>query len=307
MPRAAIGEVSAVHEVTRDGRAQVAVVFADVSGSSQLYAERGDTVAFNMVSRCLHVLEQQVDRYRGRVFKRAGDAVLAVFDDVEAAVRAGAGMQQAMEASEGALSGKSIHVHVGISRGTAVLDAGDVYGDMVNVAARLVALAAADEVVISSAVYDALPPDMRASVRLIDRLVLKGRPASEPIYQYLWKQDDTTMAVPSPAQGIPTTLHVTGAGKTFVVHPNHPILRIGRASDNDIAIDADVVSRHHAEIAMRGRNFLLIDRSTNGTYLDIDGGGSFRVIRDELTLTGAGTILVGSKEVAPIRFDVRDV
>jgi len=232
--------------------------------------------------------------------------VLAVFDDAVAAVRAAAGMQQAVEASDNAPGAENIHVRVGISHGMAVLNAGDVYGDMVNVAARLVALAAADEVVISEAVYNMLPSDMRATVRLIDRLVLKGRPASEPIYEYLWKQDDATMAVPLSLQGVPTTLHVTGAGKTFVVHPNRPKLRIGRAGDNDIPIDADVVSRYHAEIAMRGRNFLLIDRSTNGTHVDLDGNGSFRIIRDELTLTGAGTILVGSKEVAPVRFVVRD-
>jgi adenylate cyclase len=282
----------------------VSVVFADVSGSSQLYAERGDTVAFSTVSRCLDILESQVSQRAGRVFKRAGDAVLAVFDDVEAAVRAAAGMHQAMEALDSAPGAEGTHVRVGISYGMAVLDAGDVYGDMVNVAARLVALAAADEVVISGAVYDALPPDMRAAVRLIDRLVLKGRPSSEPIYEYLWKQGDATMVVPLPQRGNPTTLHVTGAGKSFVVHPNRPKLRIGRESDSDITIDADVVSRHHAEIAMRGRNFLLIDRSTNGTYVDIDGSGSFRIIRDELTLAASGCILVGSRDVLPIRFQV---
>jgi len=143
---------------------------------------------------------------------------------------------------------------------------------------------------------------MRVTVRLIDRLVLKGRPASEPIYEYLWKQDDATMAVPLPPQNSPATLHVAGTGKTFILFPNRPKLRIGRAADNDITIDDDVVSRYHAEIAMRGRNFLVIDRSTNGTYVDIEGSGSFRIIRDELTLSGAGNIFVGSKEVTPIRF-----
>jgi len=68
-------------EDVRDGRTLVTVLFADVSGSSQLYAERGDTVAFGMVSRCLEVLERQVDRHQGRVFKHAGDAVLAMFQN----------------------------------------------------------------------------------------------------------------------------------------------------------------------------------------------------------------------------------
>ncbi len=286
---------------SRDVRLPVAVVFADVSGSSLLYAEQGDTVAFNIVSRCLDVLEVHVKQHAGRVVKRVGDAVLAVFDDATAAVCASASMQQAMEVS-GNAAGICTHVRIGISHGTAVLDAGDVYGDMVNVAARLVALAGVDEIVISGAVYDALPLDMRGSARLIDRLVLKGRPSSEPIYEYLWKRDDATMAVPAPQEGSPTILRVAAAGKNLVVHSNRPKLRIGRASDNDIVIDADVVSRHHAEITMRGRNFLLIDRSTNGTYVDIDGSGSFRVIRDEITLTGDGTILVGSREVPSIRF-----
>jgi len=110
------------------------------------------------------------------------------------------------------------------------------------------------------------------------------------------------MTTSRPQHSASTALHVDGAGKTFVIFPNRPKLRIGRAGDNDITIDDDVVSRRHAEIAMRGRNFLLIDRSTNGTFVDIDGAGSFRVIRDELSLTANGSILVGSRDVPPIRF-----
>jgi adenylate cyclase len=288
-----------------DDPSLVSVLFADVSGSSQMYAERGDAAAFAVMSRCLDLLEEQVRRQQGRVIKRAGDAVLAVFDDAVGAVLAAEGMQQALQSSDCSLRGEGVHVRAGISRGTAVQDAGDIYGDIVNVAARLVSLAGVDEIFLSGEVRDALPPPMRDLARLIDSPVLRGRPYQVPVYEYLWEREDTTAVQQAPA-AFPATavLEVECGAQRFVVDPEHPKLTIGRDPSNDISIPQDVVSRHHATISLRGNQFLVVDRSTNGTYIRTDHGDSFRVLRDELTLAGGGQIFAGSEAVPPIRYRV---
>jgi hypothetical protein len=235
-----------------------------------------------------------------------GDAVLAAFDAAVPAIQAAAGMQWALEAPECKLRAEGLHVRVGIASGTAVLDAGDVYGDVVNVAARLVSLAGADEIFLGGETYDALTPELRESVRLIDQLALRGRPDWVLVYEYLWKRENTTVGASDRTQrGGLTTIELSYGPQGFVLGADRPKLTIGRDADNDIAIAHDVVSRHHAQVVLRGDRFLLVDRSTNGTYVITDRGDSIRVSRDELVLLGSGRILPGRKTLQPIRYRVR--
>ncbi len=287
---------------SRDPKSELTILFADISGSSLMYAVRGDTVAFNLTTSCLNLMEEEVKKRGGRVFKRVGDAVLAVFDDAGAAVRAAEGIQLALDDPECTLRREGVHVRAGISSGTAVLDAGDVYGDVVNVAARLVAHAGADEIFLSGRAYEALPAELRTSVRLIDQVVLRGRPSWVLVYQYLWTQEDMTVPIGVRTR-VPTgALEVTYGAQLFVVGPERPKLRIGRALDNEIAIDEEFVSRYHAQITLRGDKFFLNDSSTNGTYVRTDGGDALRVSREEVTLSGGGNILSGSEEAQAIRY-----
>ena len=134
--------------------APITVIFADISGSTMLCAVRGDETAYKLVSSCLNTLEAEVRRFDGRVIKRVGDAILAVFDAAEPAVHAAHAMQVALEAPDSEVHAEGVRVRVGIATGTAVLDAGDIYGDVVNVAARLTSLAGADEVFMAGETYD---------------------------------------------------------------------------------------------------------------------------------------------------------
>jgi len=104
--------------------APITVIFADISGSTMLCAVRGDETAYKLVSTCLTILEAEVQRFGGRVIKRVGDAILAVFDSAEPAVHAAQSMQIALEAPGSEVHAEGVRVRVGIATGTAVLDAG---------------------------------------------------------------------------------------------------------------------------------------------------------------------------------------
>ena len=282
--------------------APLSVLFADISGSSLLCAERGDAVAFSITSKCLDLLESEARFAGARLVKRAGDAIIAVFATPQASVEAAAGMQRAISAS--ALRRDGVHVRVAISRGTAVLTAGDVFGDVVNVAARLVSIAGADEIILSGDAYVNLPGGLRDSTRLIDQQVLYGRPAEVQVYEYLWERGDTTVGARFEPTGAPARLEILCGSQSLIIDAGRPKVTIGRAADNDITIRDEVVSRYHASILLRGNQFLLADRSTNGTYVQADCGEALRVVRDELTLSGSGRILVGSDAVRPIHYRV---
>ncbi len=282
----------------------LAVLFADISDSSLLYAMRGDSVAFALSTKCIDVMIAEIRRAGGRVVKRIGDGLLATFKQADASVRAASGIQQALDDRSSVLSQEGLHVRIGISAGRAVLRDDDVFGDVVNVAARLETHAGPGEIVLSSAVYEALPADLRRWARLMDPVVLRGRPSLVSVYRYIWKQDDATATAELDVRRPVTTLLVTYGERQLVVDATRPKLRIGRATDNDISIDNNLVSRYHADIGLRGARFYLCDSSANGTYVEAEGSELVRVTREDFVLIGNGSIWPGSQKVVPIRYAV---
>ena len=282
----------------------VTVLFADISGSTLMYAIRGDEVASKLTLTCLALLEDQVRLYEGRVVKRVGDGILATFETAQAAVGSAVGMQSALAAPDCPVQGEGVLIRVGIATGNAVFEGGDVYGDIVNVAARLVSQSGADEIFLEGETRERLSSEMRENTRLIDQLALRGRPDWVRVYQYLWKQEGVTISAGEYFRGCAATLEIRYGSQTFALGPARPRLAIGRDPDNDIIIEDEVVSRRHAEVVLRGDKFLVVDRSTNGTYVCTDGGDTVRLSREEITLVGAGRILPGRQTIEPLLYRV---
>src|SRR5918999_5188674 len=170
-------------------RRQVTVLFADLSGYTA-FAERMDPEAVKtLVDRALMRLGQEVERYGGTVDKYIGDNVMAIFgapvaheDDAERAVRAGLGMQAAMEEiNDGLPSGVHFDLRVGVNTGEVLAGAvGASYtvsGDTVNVAARLQSAARPGSVTVGERTMRATSGAVRYDK--LEPLALKGK--SEPV------------------------------------------------------------------------------------------------------------------------------
>ena len=80
----------------------------------------------------------------------------------------------------------------------------------------------------------------------------------------------------------------------FLLDARRPVIRIGRDQSSDLQIGDSRASRKHAEIELRGDKFVLIDRSSNGTFVAIEGEKEFILSREEAVLRGKGHIALGS-------------
>src|SRR2546422_9119417 len=98
---------------------QSTVLFADVSGSTQLYQAAGDTTAHGAISGCLELMRKAVEAARGRVVKTIGDEVMALFPSADAAVAAAATMLGAVDALP-AGRGSKLGPRVGLQAGPGV-------------------------------------------------------------------------------------------------------------------------------------------------------------------------------------------
>jgi len=157
------------------GDRELAILFTDLVDFSDWVLEAGDERAVELVRAVGQAVEGAVRAHGGRVVKRLGDGVMAVFDDPAAAVRAGC--EAAGAAGELHAPGLRAGVHIGRPRKLG----GDYFGVDVNVAARVAAAAGGGEVLVSDAVRERLDPEQIATRRRW-RFKPKGAPKGLQAY-----------------------------------------------------------------------------------------------------------------------------
>ena len=134
-------------------RRLAAILAADVVGYSRMMqADEGGTLAA-LKSRRTEILKPLVSKHHGRIIKVMGDRVLVEFSSAVEAVSCAVALQEAMAvANEGAEDYRRVVLRVGINLGDVMVEGSDLYGDGVNIAARLEAMAEPGSVVVSEKV-----------------------------------------------------------------------------------------------------------------------------------------------------------
>src|SRR5260221_12081714 len=118
----------------------IAVLFADITGSTRLYERLGNARALECVGLCLNIMRESALGCGGRVVQTIGDEVLCVFPTALAATQAAIEMQSRVGMQEPG-SRQRLQIHIGRQFGPGLEAGQDVFGDSVNVAARMVKLA----------------------------------------------------------------------------------------------------------------------------------------------------------------------
>ena len=279
-----------------DKPVNLAVLFADISGSTRLYEMLGNVLAADCVALLLSIMRGSVLGCGGRVVQTIGDEVLCVFPTALAATQAAVEMQSRVEMQE-PVSGQRLQIHVGLQFGPVLEKGQDIFGDCVNVAARMVKLAQPSQIIAGGECAMALGESMKAQTRALDRLQIKGRQLEVDVYEVLWRQgeDMTYMASrpPGPPGETKVQLRLRHNGKEVIAGPGREQIRLGRESSSDVVIADRKASRDHARIERRRDKFVLIDVSSNGTFVTFHGEPEMAVKREEVLLHGHGSISFG--------------
>lgn len=286
------------------------VLFADISGSSRLFMRHGDEAAHRMIARCLDGMVKAAIPFEGRLVKTIGDEVMVVFPDLARSVKAAYAMQEWV--SDERNSGWPVAVRVGFHFGSVVVNkAGDVYGDAVNVAARCVAAAKAGQVVTTERSSHSLPELFKADARVLDRTAIHGRHGALAFVELVWRDEQATFLGGRPPSASPRwQVHLRWRNQSMVVGPGDPPVSLGRGALSDIQLACPLASRVHLQVVCRHDQILLIDDSTNGTYVRFSDGREEFVCRNDLPLRGEGVISAGveldNPEADPVAFAVAD-
>ncbi len=275
-----------------------AVLFADICGSTQLFEKYGDLQARQIEHRVLDALAAKTDTHGGRVIKTIGDEIMSRFPTPDQAVQAACAMHRTIK-DDPDLARLNITVRIGVHYGPVLeVENNDIVGDAVNIAARMASLAKADQIITTRETVGSLSIDLEGMTRSLGRSWVKGKEDEMEILEVIWHESTslTQMAVggQEDLRNLLFAKLVLGyRGQDIELAVNTQPFTLGRDERSKLKVDRELVSRSHAYIECRQGRFVLVDRSTNGTYILLENGSRFFVRREEFTLHDRGFICLG--------------
>lgn len=272
---------------------RVAIVFADVAGSSALYRRLGDTAAKQCIAELLEQLVAVATRYGGHLIKSIGDEVMLRFASAEDASIGALKMQEQATALNFAM-------RIGLSYGPVVVDKEDVFGDTVNQAAFLTHVALARQIVLAEDTVQRLPAYLRSSCQQFDSLVIKGDSSKTQVYRLNWQAQDEPLDATrvnqhtgSDSQRAPKLI-LEMDGETHEITSTSPPFHLGRDGQQvDLPVRVREASRDHCHLLFHRGKYVLVDHSTNGTYIHTEGSPEAYIRRESTPLFGSGKISLG--------------
>ena len=300
------------------------VLFADLRGSTSMYETLGNAEATTVVTQSVALIARVIEEHGGQVVKTLGDGLMAIFPTPSSAVQASDDMHDSLARVGLPLAGSpdlaetrppvSLKLQVGLAHGEVVEMSGDVFGDAVNVAARLLDHAGDNETLATSAVVEGLEDWERSRFRSLGQMQLRGR--VEPVHVHLLEAvrrfGDTAATAfgdMAPASTEPEGIRLIWLDLNRIYSGTSLPVILGRSPQATYIIDDNRVSRSHARIDWHGGTFQLTDLSYNGTYVRFDNDPEIISLRrGACTLHGAGVIGLGTPPTEPVspcvRFEV---
>ncbi|HMB57330.1 MAG TPA: adenylate/guanylate cyclase domain-containing protein [Arenimonas sp.] len=284
------------------------ILFADVSGSTRLFETKGDVEARRLIAAVLNALTIICQQHGGRVIKTIGDEIMCTLPAALNGVLAACDMQRKM-ARDIDFVRDNLAVRIGLHHGDALEEKdGDVYGDAVNTAARMASLAKREQIVSTAATVQGIG-GKGPETRSLGRARVSGKLLPIEIVDVVWQEDTSGMTMVQSAikigdggqQPAGAKLRLRHRGKVIELDETSEPFMMGREATNDLMVEADWVSRTHAQIEFKRGHFMITDRSTNASYVRIGEDDELRVHRDELHLRKSGTISLGQAVILNVQ------
>ncbi len=280
--------------MTENSPTTLTVLFADLCRSTDLFDQLGDQTAVDLVMQSMRLAEDIARENRGTVIGTIGDEIMCTFKSPEDALTSAKQIHAQMSQND-FMPGHHLAMRVGINSGEVLSLRNSVYGDTVNIAARLAQQAKANQSLISSDTIGLLGEDHRDQIRLVGQISLQGKAGMLEVHELL--EADITDEITEVATGTADTFRsylMTARYLNRQMRFDPMLVRflLGRGMECDQVIDHPTISREHAEFTYYNGQFILRDFSTNGSVV-LQEDKTERLHRSNITLQGKGKIYLG--------------
>lgn len=283
---------------------QATVVFADLTESTAFFEALGNEKATRAVTRLTQWIGDVCVANQGRVVKKLGDGVLAVFatasDAANAVIEIQRGHQLRLLNWPASIR---MEIKAGIASGEVVEVDGDCYGDAVNVASRLSDLSGANQIWATEAVVEQMDDALGVRFLSLGPVTLRGKLEPLSLYRVEWQETglggnvtmQATLGQISRRDGQSEgQIHLSYLNLSRTFNSGEMPVHLGRSAQAEFLVDDPRVSRLHARIEWRNGAFVLVDLSSFGTWVRFGGSDTdVPLRRDECLLHGQGEIALG--------------
>src|SRR5262245_57411164 len=245
----------------RVDRRLAAILASDIAGYSRLMGTDEEGTLRQLKAHRKELVDPKITEYRGRIVKTTGDGMLVEFVSVVDAVRCAVDIQRGMiERNAQVPTDRRIEFRIGINVGDIIIDGDDIYGDGVNVAARLEALAEASGILVSRTVHDQVCDKLSFGFEDMGEQVVKN--IARPIGVH-------RVSLKEVAHPMPTKPGVAGATSELpsIDRPSIAVLPFANISgDPEQDYFADGISEDIITALSRLRWFFVIARNSSFAY-----------------------------------------
>ncbi len=250
-----------IDEQLRRHKNALTVLFTDVVGSTSFFQRNGDTAGLVMIHRHDELAARAIQQFEGKVVKTIGDSAMAEFPDPASAVRAAVEIErQFLKLNLTLPQDQRVEVRIGVHTGVGFRRGNDLFGDVVNVAARIVKGTAPAQILISRAMYEAIAKDRDLHCRWLSKFTIDGRTQKEDIFEVVWTDAEVYRDMQerlAASSHIPTRYEVLaeiGTGGTGIVYKVRDLetceIVALKVLKREIASDPDVQENFKRELCL---------------------------------------------------------
>ncbi len=168
-----------------DAGEEIAVMFSDIRGFTRYTATEGDQAAWRLAQLHETLMRDEIEAHNGILVKSLGDGVMAAFGEPRDGVMAAVAIQRAIRTRNKNTAAQPIDVGIGVATGTPVMTETDLFGNSVNMAQRLSALAKGGQILVTKKFKDAVPLRDGLHYIFLGTWELKGL-GKEEVYEVAW-------------------------------------------------------------------------------------------------------------------------
>jgi serine/threonine protein kinase/class 3 adenylate cyclase len=176
-----------IDEQLRRHKNALTVLFTDVVGSTSFFERNGDTAGLVMIHRHDELAKRAIQQHDGKVIKTIGDSAMAEFPNPGSAVRAAVEIErQFLKLNLSLPENQRVEVRIGVHTGIGFRKGNDLFGDVVNVTARIVKRTAPAQILVSRAMYEVISKEPDLHCRWLSKLTIDGHTEKEDIFEVVW-------------------------------------------------------------------------------------------------------------------------
>lgn len=241
-------------------------MFTDCKGSTAITELKGDMAWRLTLQHHNNILFRAIKEHNGILVKTMGDGTMSYFNEALDAIRSAVDIQKNIaELNKDKKSKIPMQIRIGLHTGSGIVEKNDIFGDVVNVAARFEGLANPDEIYFSEDTFNALSDKEEINCRFIKKSLIKGKSQPYKIYKAFWKEEEFEKAV---FEGYGLKLHESG-GTQRTIPINKNKITLGRTDENNIVLHSPYISRLHARLIWEQGSFYIEDvNSKLGTFVN---------------------------------------